>query len=218
MRHLTSAVRTLVVAGLTLLESLVPTGRARAAGESAAPPSPHVTAGVGVGVVAGQLSQGPLPGFGFDLVIEGDTWGGMASYRGTGSDCGSRAESDGVASCRSVSIFDLGARYTAPFQSPLRPYADARLEYASGWRAAWGLESASSGQSLSRWAFGMRLGARYRARSFGAFAEAGPSFVRAVPDYVLPKILTGAPPMLGPDPNTWWGFTEVIAGVTFTFR
>jgi hypothetical protein len=187
-----------------------------------ATPSPddilHLTAGVHVGAVAGQMTTDGVPGFGFDLLVEKGSLGVVGSYRGTGAGCGSRAGGDGLSNCQSVSILDVGFRYTPSFDTVIRPYVDARVQYASGWRAAWGLESAKSGESLSRWALGARLGARYRAKVVGAFVEGGPSVFRAVPDYVVPHIMTGAPPMLGPDPNTWWAFFEIEAGITFTFR
>jgi hypothetical protein len=177
----------------------------------------HVTAGLDVGAVGGQINTDGVPGFGFNLLVEKGSLGGIASYRGTASSCGGRAGGDGLANCDSVSILDAGLRYTVGHQD-VRPYLDARIEYASGWRAAWGLQSARYGESLSRWAFGGRLGLRYRAKIVGVFLEGGPSVLRAVPDYVMPKVLTGAPPMLGPDPNSWWIFGEVDGGITFTFR
>ena len=119
----------------------------------------HVTAGLEVGLVSGQISTDGIPGFGFNLVVEKGSFGGVASYRGTGSGCGSRAGGDGLSDCDSVSILDAGLRYTVPLESRMRPYFDASHRgMPQGGARHGGLQEARSGESLSRWAFGGRAG------------------------------------------------------------
>ena len=124
------------------------------------------TLGIGTTAVATNNVL-PLPlSLGASLLVE-HRWLGLEAAvhfdAATICDHGSGDES----ACGLLWIYDLAPRFTLAPRSSFSPYASIRLQL-----------TLSEPHGLVP-AFGPRLGVRYRGRSLGFYAEAGPSFVPA---------------------------------------